>query len=154
MRAAAPSHRLVQANISHAGNGWQKREAQAGSRVRSDPVFLRVFFALEAQKNISVSEASGAVAARFDPELTVSLESPQALPAYDRCLAAVLCFPVNLCLGIRFKDGEQHRMPLVVINDRLRRRAARLRAGAERFKLLDLAKIENLRARPGLMACT
>jgi hypothetical protein len=37
-------------------------------------------------------------------------------------------------------------VPRAVVDYRLRRRAALLRAGAERFKFFDLAEIENLRA--------
>src|SRR5215510_15142434 len=122
--------------------------------VESDPVFLCAFFALEAQENISVPEAPGAIAGRFDPEFAVGLERAQALPTNGRRLAAVLRLPVDLRLGVGFQDCKQHRMALVVIDDRLRGRAARLRARAERFKLLDLAKIENLRARSGLKVRT
>src|SRR5262245_52918396 len=116
----------------------------------SDPVFLRAFFALEAQENISVPEAPAAIAGRFDPEFADRLERPQALPANGCRLAAVLRFPVDLRLSVRLQDCKQHRVPFFVIDDRLRRRAACLRARAERFKLLDLTKIEYLCARPRL----
>src|SRR5262245_8444810 len=125
------------------------KNARRGPIVESDPVFLRAFFALEAQENISVPEAPGAIAGRFDPEFAVGLERAQALPTNGRRLAAVLRFPVDLRLGVGFQDCKQHRMALVVIDDRLRRRAARLRARAEQSNALDLPKTENVRSGPG-----
>src|SRR6186997_1516961 len=118
----------------------------------SDLVFLRAFLALQAKQHVSVSEAPAIVAGGLDSEFTDGLKGPQALTSHDRCLASVLRLPVDLRLGVRLKDREQHRVPRAVIDDCLRRRAAHLRAGAERFKFFDLAEIENLRACSGLKA--
>src|SRR5262249_19837260 len=120
-------------------------KAAAKKKKRSPP--LNAALVLQTELHAAIFEAAVCVAGRPGPELPSSLKGFHASPVDDHRLRAFRRAPVDLGFGVGIQNREDHRVPLTVVDDRLRRRSAALCPRAQGLERVDLAEINHLAGR-------